>query len=694
MAIPCGFLKQSMKGKTTKKSLFIGLVALVVIGCALKPKPDITTTMVRNIPQLKVSPAFIPLVPGAVTPGGWLHDWAEDAAKGITGHLDEYSPTFGKAWKGFGFEARGATADGGGWPLEQCSYWLDGAIRLGYVLQDSALIKKASIRLDTVVDGVLRRGETFIYWLPKKALIDSTQGWVEFNSWAHSHMGRALAAYYQASGKEKVLRALTKVYHNYSLPKLIEHFCAVSGSVNIDPMMDTYLLSGDTAILHNIRNFGNTKEYQTLSANWNAGRLQPGHTVIFYENIRIPALLYLLSGNKNDLHATLNALKWAESTNLLPVGVTSGEEYHAGIGATRNIETCDVSAAINTFNRLLQITGEEKYADKIETIFFNAAPAPVARDFSTMCYYQSMNRYSNQLPGKEPDSPGKDCFKFTRLGHSVLCCVANNCRILPNYIMNMWMATTDHGLAATLYGPCKVKAEVAKNTSVTIDCETGYPFEEVIKMTVTTSKPAEFPIYLRIPDWCSYPSINVNGEPLKIRKQENSFVRVFQKWKSGDKIYLKLRMEAKVVQGNETPYPQISYFDHYHPMAKDTSIHSPYGCVYFGPLLFSLPIPDTNPDQEVPGTRFNYALNVKPEEASQLITVERNKMPGHWKWSPDSPIKLTLDALEFDWKPTENQVLPGKTIEKGIPVKIQLVPYGTTKFRVTMFPVTTASYRK
>ena len=673
-------------------SLFIWMILIVLTGCNKSPNPEITGTMISNSSGLKVSPVFFPLKPGAVSPEGWIKDWAKDAANGITGHLDEYSPTFGEAWKGYGFKARGATANGGGWPLEQCSYWLDGSVRLGYLLQDSALIKKVSARLDTVVEGVLKRGDNFIYWLPKKMLIDSTQGWIEFNSWAHSHMGRALVAYYQASGNVRVLQALEKVYRNYSLPKLIEHFRAVSGSVNIDPMMDTYLMTGDTVIRNNIRSFGITDDYQKLTQNWNAGKLQPGHNVIYYENIRVPALLYLFTGKKEDLNATMNALKWGEKTNLLPVGVMSGEEFHAGIGATRNIETCDVSAAINTFNRLLQITGDQKYSDKIETIFFNAAAAPVARDFSTMCYYQSMNRYSNQLPGEEPGSPGKECYKFTKLGHSVLCCVANNCRILPNYIMNMWMATSDHGVAATLYGPGKVKTEVASNIPVEITCQTNYPFGETIKLSVNPSKPAEFPIYLRIPEWCTTPALKVNGKIEVIQKQVNGFMRLNQTWNTGDTIELSLPMTARVVHGNETPFPQISYFDSYHTMSKDTSIHNPYACVYYGPLLFSLPIPDITPDQEAKGTKFNYALDVTPENASKTIGVQRKEMPAHWEWSVDSPVKLTVNAREFEWNPTENKVLPEKPVKKGSSVKIKLVPYGATKFRVSMFPVTAESY--
>ena len=144
-----------MKKKIARLTLLLFITATALLACIPKQTPDITGTMLKNSSGLRISPALFPLKPGAVTPEGWILDWAKDAANGITGHLDDYSPTFSEAWKGYGFKAMGATANGGGWPLEQCSYWLDGAIRLGYILKDSALIKKASARLDTVVDGVL-----------------------------------------------------------------------------------------------------------------------------------------------------------------------------------------------------------------------------------------------------------------------------------------------------------------------------------------------------------------------------------------------------------------------------------------------------------------------------------------------------------------------------------------------------------
>jgi uncharacterized protein len=642
----------------------------------------------------KIVPSFIPLYPGAIVPKGWIKDWAESAAKGITGHLDEYSHTFGEAWKGHGFEAMGANPDGTGWPLEQASYWLDGAVRLAYILEDSILINKVSKRLDYVVNGVLNGGESFIYWKNNKGvLIDTTSSIynenrdpTSFNNWAHSQMGRALVAYYQATHRKRILEALVKVYKRFPIGDLWPDFSDVSGACNIDPMIDTYLMSGDKTILDSILSFSHRPSYKSVVDRWLKGYLAPGHNVIYYEDIRVPALLYNWTGNKADLNASLEAIKWGEKKYLLPVGILSGEEWHAGIGSTRNIETCDIEASEWTFLSMLRITGDKSYADRIEKIFFNAAAAPVDREFKTMSYYQSLNRYSSSLPTVEPRAPGKGSYKYTRTGCKVLCCVGNMNRIIPNYVMNMWMASMDGGLAATLYGPCKLRTKVAEGVSVNIDCHTFYPFEESISMTVNPEKDVEFPIYLRIPEWCQYAKIKVNGKAIDIQQKGKEFIKIYRLWKKNDQITLDFPMNVEIIKGKETPYPQIRYFNKGRMIAKDTTIKNPYESVYYGPLLFSLPIPDHDPNREVRNAKFNYALDVNDNNAENEVEIIHMIMPIKWNWSLDAPIQLRIKAKVFDWKPTENQPLPNEPIKSKISTKINLVPYGCTKFRVTMFP--------
>lgn len=669
-----------------------GCAAIIVaLGAILAGQTDSSDVMERlqntyqTNPAVKVKPAFLPLPAGAVKVDGWLKDWATTASHGITGHLDEYSKTYGEAWKGYGFEARGAEKDGTGWPLEQSSYWLDGAVRLAWILDDEALKAKVKQRLDMVVDGVLNGGETFVYWRPKSAIN------TRFNSWAHSHMGRALVAYYQATGDPRALQALVRVYHNFTPPDTT--YDGVIGAVNADAMIDTFALSGDSAVLEHALGHHSTATYTDIAERWRKGDVTPGHGVIFYENLRLPALFYPWTGNRADLDATLGALAWHDKTQLLPIGVNSAEEYHAGVGATRDVETCDVAAAMWTYLWLLRITGDGDYSDRIEKAFFNAGPAPVDRNFQTMCYYQSPNRYSETNPGQEPENPGAMSHRFTKIGHEVLCCVGNLNRVIPNYAMHMWMATLDHGLAATLYGPSSVRARVGGRVSAAIEEQTNYPFEETIRLTVTPSEPARFPLYLRIPGWCSNPEIRVNGRITTTSQLPGKFLRIEREWRANDRVVLRFPMRPVVVQKRETPYPRIPYFAKSRPLSRVAAVDSPWASVTYGPLLFALPIRDVTPNQAATGERFQFALDVSPKQALRDIRVVRSLPPAKWNWGLDSPLQLAVRAREFDWRPTELQPLPSRPVQGGARREILLVPYGCTKFRVSMFPVTEAAWQ-
>lgn len=625
--------------------------------------------------------SFSVLAPGAVEPRGWLLDWARAAADGITGHLDEYSTTFSEAWKGYGFEARGANPDGTGWPLEQCSYWLDGAIRLAYQLGDKKLLEKIQTRLDLVVNGVLKGGPSFIYWRPESAVNN------QFNSWAHSHMGRALVAYYLASRDQRVLDALVAAYRTFPLPDYPDHFRSVTGAVNVDPMLDTYLLSGEPAILAAVSAFTRSPAYQSVRTNFAEGHVPPGHNVIFYENIRVPALLSPWTGNPLDLSATVNALDRCDGLYGLPVGLCSGEEWHAGIGSTRNIETCDVAASMWTYLSLLRVTGQAQWSEHIERIFFNAAPGPVSRDFKTMSYYQCMNRYSSKLPAVEPRRPGPGCYRFTKIGYPVLCCVGNLNRLIPNYTMHMWMTTPDQGLAATLYGPSLVRAMIPNKGLVEIESRTAYPFEESIGLYVSSEAPATFPLYLRIPSWCDNPEIAIDNQQIALTVNKSGFVRLTREW-SKQKIIIRLPMRPTINLGHETPYPRVDYFKNDRPIAALTDIDNPFAYVTYGPLVFAYPIGDETPNQESPGQTFNYALfeKVGPLTPSD-VSVTRRPMPSRWDWPLKSPLELHLNARRFDWQPSELQPLPKGAVEQGASARAMLIPYGCTKFRVTMFPV-------
>jgi hypothetical protein len=635
-----------------------------------------------------VKTAFLPLPPGAVEPAGWLRDWAQAAREGITGHLDEWHRTFGDGWKGIPIQAPGASADGTGWPIEQSAYWLDGALRLGFILHDEALIKKIRARLDPVVEGVAKApaGTSFIYW--KSAY--KPQG---FDGWAHSQMGRALVALYDATREPRVLEALVKVYAEYPVnmggPRA--DFGDVSGLCNLDPMLETYSFSGDRRILDRALQAVAQAEPTKAFEAWSEGRFAPGHVVIFYENIRLPAVVYPWSGAPRHLQATLNAFKWLDKHHQLPYGVASGEEFASGVGAFRKTETCDVTAMLLSASWMYRIQGAGDWGDRLERAFYNAGAAPVARDFKSMCYYQSPNRLrSDSLPCEQPNCPGPPNTRFTPLGCSnVLCCVGALNRIIPNFVINMWSATHDHGLAAALYGPCMVSALVGEGVPVKVAAITDYPFGETIRLKVEPKNKVKFPLYLRIPGWCQAPRISVNGANLKVLADARRFVKLERQWSGGDMVELRLPMTPRALRGYEMEFPSANrgYFK-FEPAALFEPRRLPYASVLCGPLLFALPIPDLDPNTPAKDARWQYALDTEAARHDAALTVERKPMPAHWDWPLDAPVLVRAPVRAFDWQPTDAQALPDKPVAGTASETVRLVPYGCTKFRISMFPVT------
>ncbi len=122
------------------------------------------------------------------------------------------------------------------------------------------------------------------------------------------------------------------------------------------------------------------------------------------------------------------------------------------------------------------------------------------------------------------------------------------------------------GLAATLYGPSRVRTTI-KGVEVSVFEKTGYPFSFDIEFSIETAREVEFPLRLRVPRWSAEPSVAANGAAAS--KDNRGFIVLSKKWKSGDKVRLTLK-------------PSV----HGRTAVNGTT------AVAYGPLVFSLPIPE------------------------------------------------------------------------------------------------------
>lgn len=683
------------------KKFAVGVVLMVGLSCVVSFAAAVDEKTIDNslaaLPQgttEKVNygrpfepptrPAFIVLPPGVVEPAGWLRDWCLAAREGYTGHLADMDQAFRQAWAAdYKMTGEHLNWEKGGWPYEGGGYWFEGMARLGYVLHDDFLINQAKSRLGDVVNNMNENGIQFYWWLNQnnpeelKAVLGKDMREPEWPIYAGGLLGRALTTYYAGSKDPQVLKALEMAYAGD--PEWITMGWSLT---NPWPAFDTYTWTGNkkiadalTALLES--KAGHRNRYFMMPA----GNDPSDHGVHFLETSTPWLLGYLWTGKSEYLQAVLKWHEQVEKGSMQPHGVPVFDEFYGPTGAFRGTETCDVSGYIWSKIRLLEVTGKACMADRVEQAFFNAGPAVVERNFKSHVYFQSPNRMA------EKSLPDSIRFNYQPV-HAPLCCTAALNRFLPNYVQHMWMATYDNGLAAVHYGPCKVSALVADKMPVELTCNTEYPFNETIEISVKPDRQATFPLWFRIPGWCKNSSLTVNQKVIKTSPDANGFVRIERLWKPGDKIRLEFPMSVCVVTGyDKNPYPKLIYSPHDMP-GDDLA---PYASVHYGPLLFALSIADTeNANTPDPAAKWNYALAAQSGD----ITVERGPMPAKWDWPLASPLKLHAHAVSFDWQPSMDQPLPLEPVSNSEKTdKITLIPYGCTKFRVSMFPVTERTWR-
>jgi hypothetical protein len=640
--------------------------------------------------------ALMPLPPGAIEPGGWLRDWCLTARDGFTGHMDGVDPAFQQAWAAdYRMTGENLIWFKGAWPYEGGGYWFDGLARLGFALHDASLMDQARRRLGVVVDHMNTNGIFFLWWLDRanpadqKAVADALGGWPV---WTCGLMGRALSGYYAGSGDSRALKALEQAYgaDTNALREVRNNLA------NIWPAYDAYCWSGNPvigaaldALFRDSLLSTNLSRYQTAPGLELGRTVENAHFVEFVENTTPWIVGYLWTGQRRYLEAVVGWHDFAEQVAMQPYGVPVSDEWYVPMGAFRGSETCDVAGWIWSQICLLEATGQGRMGDRLERAFYNAAPAVVSRDFKSHVYFQSPNRFANLSPDF-PHGPQAEGGSY-QTKHSPLCCTAALNRMLPWFVTHLWMATPEGGLAAISYAPCKVTALAADHVPVTLECKTDYPFNETVEITVTPGQDATFPIDLRLPGWCSSPSLKVNGDPVSLKMSQGNFARVTRLWKRGDTLELFLPMTPQVVRGRDAssgpPYDGVHRPTAVSIPERGSLRGEPYASVSYGPLLFALPIPDTvdanTPD---PNASWHFALNVE----NPGLTVERSPMPAKWDWPLNSPLKLRARVVQADWNPDPKAPrLPALPVTQAKPpISVTLIPYGCAKFRISMFPVT------
>jgi hypothetical protein len=243
-----------------------------------------------------------------------------------------------------------------------------------------------------------------------------------------------------------------------------------------------------------------------------------------------------------------------------------GRDYQLP-NATAHNETCAAIGNLLWNWRMLQITGDAKYADVIEQSLYNAILAGVSLD-GTKFFYTNTLRQLDPMPVElrwsRQRQPWISCF----------CCPPNVARTIAESASYAY-ACSDRGLYVALYGSGTCRTSLKDGTPVTLTQESNYPWDGKIRLTIDTSAPKEFSLLLRIPGWTRHASIQVNGQPLSDSSQPGTFHEIRRTWSPGDRVELDLPMPVRVLEAN--------------PLVEETRNQL---AVTRGPIVYCLESPD------------------------------------------------------------------------------------------------------
>lgn len=607
----------------------------------------------------------------AVRPAGEMMDWCRVQAEGLgRDYADSGYPYDTCLWAGVMPEAKGHSCNRyaeNWWAYEQTGYLVDGLGRLGILLDDSRLTGLLASNVEYVITHPRANG-----LLGPEVLGDS--------QWGVSVFSRAMMALYDKTGDRRIVDALAR--HCAAVPKdrTKERDVAI-----IEALCWLYRKTGERKWLEDaIARWRNRRGIRDISENEIFSERSPTiHGVSGVELAKLPAILSLYSGNERDLEASLNFFRKVFRDHELADGMPSCYEAYKGPVGLMQHETCDINDDIWGFGYLLMATGDAKWADRIERIYWNAGRACVTPDFRGSQYFSGPNQvYATEKSW--PDNfglKGMDDIMKTRIeyrpGTDTECCAGNVHRINPSYIARMWMTrATDGAPTAVLYGASDFTATIG-GTKVRIEERTDYPYDGKVVFTVRTPTSVEMPFVFRVPRWAKGATVAVNGTvDSGVKAESGAFASLVRTFRDGDTVTLDFPLAVR-----QEWFPAGLAF-------------------YRGALLYSYPIP------------YAETKTTKGFKCTERCPARSFRPTGPWNWGvrfcgvgdcaaevttvgTGREAKLRVRAKRIpEWADPDpsREVTPSPLsgtesfAGEGVETMIDLVPMAAAPLRISVFP--------
>jgi uncharacterized protein len=429
-------------------------------------------------------------------------------------------------------------------------------------------------RIDEIVDMYARLQEPDGYLSSWYLRVQPGQRWTNLRDchelYCAGHLIEGAVAYFQATGKRKLLDVLARyVDHIASVfgpePEKRKGYC---GHEEIElALVKLARATGQQKYMDLARYFidqrGQQPHYFDDEARARGADPRDYHFKTYeYNQSHKPVreqdkvvghavrAMYLYSGmadiateyGDDSLKAALERL-WADLTGkrLYVTGGLGPSSDNEGFTAdydlpneTAYAETCAAVGLVFWSNRMLGMGPDARYADIMELALYNGCISGLSLDGSRFFY-------ENPL-----ESRGKhNRWKW----HHCPCCPPNVGRMVASIGSYMY-GVADDAIAVHLYGDNTAHLDVAGRT-VRLTQTSRYPWDGAIAIQVDVDAPAQFTLYLRIPNWCRNATLSVNDAAIDLGSVvSRGYAAITRDWAAGDRVRLDLDMAVERIRAH------------------------------------------------------------------------------------------------------------------------------------------------
>jgi len=415
--------------------------------------------------------------------------------------------------------------------------------------------------------------------------------WTEWDVWSHKYNLIGLETYYEATGHRPALEACKRMAdllcNTFGKDKrdIIatgQHVGMASTSV-LEPMARLYRLTGNKRYLdfchYIIEAWDEPNGPKVLTGLLETGNVYKTANAKAYEmlsNLVGLMEMYRIEGDPRYLKACQNAWNDITTRREYPIGTASVDELFSddfvlpsaeedGGPDIESGEGCVTTTWLQLNMHLLQVTGNPKYAAKLERIVYNALIGAQSPHTGQVCYFTPENgikRFGERNPG---------------LNYDISCCASSLPRgiaLIPEFVSGALEGNP--AIFQYVAGTHLIHAQIDnKPMPIQLLINTDYPNSGTINIKVDPPQAMRFPLLLRVPTWADAFVAKVGGKSYK--GQAGKMLTIARNWKPGDMVNVTMDMTLRVIPDPDRNSNKIVFLRGPQVLAEDKTVDADGG---------------------------------------------------------------------------------------------------------------------